>query len=125
MNSREDYVQAGTEALIRAKTKYNQAKGSAETFAKSVVMNALRNYTRSDRRHDLPNKVGTDNISFLLKSSLGDYLPQLNTDEQNLLDMKLQNKTLKEIALDLDLKPKVVQLRLKSLYQKIQEANYV
>ncbi len=117
----DDYIQIGLMGLLKAIRNYNPEKSKFSTFAtvciRNEILKFMKKQTRQNRRITLRE---TPKKEILLWEFQPDNLTE---DELDILDMKLQNHTYKEISEAMCCNKNEIKQKVKKILKKIREAN--
>jgi DNA-directed RNA polymerase sigma subunit (sigma70/sigma32) len=118
---RDDYMQTGTIALLNAIRKRDPTKGKLTTYSWSIIYRDIkRKQSEKFKRKPTEYKEGFS----CPKTSLWEVVPDnLTIQENQIIELKLSNYNIRQIAKKMDIKCKEVEEIFQSACQKIREAN--
>lgn len=118
----DDYVQAGSIALLKAIRGYDPNRGAKlstyawESIQKAIQKEAHKLYNKYKR---LPDNLFTENVD-----SIWEILPDnLTENEKQAFDLRLQNMSLSEIGQEMGYSKEWINQLLNSAIEKIKKAN--
>ena len=117
-NEREELFSCGLLALLRAIRKHDPTKGKLSTYAWKIVRREISLYFKQKKKYVEVEEQWADE-----QIGLGEYMPILTDEEQELVQLRLEGYTLKEISKKMDIKSRQVEYKLKKAYRKIRESN--
>lgn len=118
----DEYIQIGSLAMMRAVKNFDAAKGAQfSTFACNCISNAIKNYIKKNsKKLDVTSTPTEYNVT----ASFEELIPDTLTDiESKLINLKLANYSIKEIAAETGFSVVKVRNILSKAYTKIREAN--
>lgn len=113
----EEYYSCGLVGLLKAVRCHNKKRGKLSTVAWTIICREIIKHINSNKEIVLIEQKDSSNINF------NDFLPYLTKEEENLIRLKLEEYTLKEISEKLDVSIGKIHYKLKKIYKKIQVAN--
>ncbi len=117
----DDYIQVGLMGLLKAIRNYNPEKSKFSTFATVCIRNEILKFIKKKKRQSRRVTTAKKQPKEIL---LWEYQPDdLTEDEMDILNMKLQNHTYKEISEAMCCNKNEVKQKIKKILRKIREAN--
>jgi RNA polymerase sigma factor (sigma-70 family) len=121
---RDDFIQEGCISLLKAIRKRDPAKGKLTTYSWQIIYRDIKKkqaekFKRKQTKPDSPR-----NDFSLPTFHLWEIIPEGMTDqEMKIIELKLDNYNIRQIAKQMELKCKEVEEIFASACQKIREAN--
>lgn len=121
---RDDYMQTGTIALLKAIRKRDPTKGKLTTYSWPMIYRDIKK-KQSEKFKVNQTKPEIKRNAFSLPTfHLWEIIPEGMTDqEMSIINLKLDNYNIRQIAKRLEIKCKEVEEIFASACQKIREAN--
>ena len=120
-NLLEDCIQVGLIGLLKAIRNYDSEKSKFSTFATVCIRNEILKFMKKQSRQ---NRRITLRETPKKEILLWEFQPDnLTEDELDILDMKLQNHTYKEISEAMCCNKNEIKQKVKKILKKIREAN--
>lgn len=117
----DEYIQIGSLAMMRAAKNFDPEKGQFSTFACNCISNAIKNYIKKNSKKLDLAAVPTE---YVIHESFEELLPDSITDtERKIIQLKLSNFSIKEIAEQTGFSVVKVRNILSKVYSKIRDAN--
>lgn len=92
----KEYEQAGLIGLMKAIRRHDINKGALSTIAFYHIRGEIIKYINLEKKQTTPSQL--EDICYNEKISVYDYLPQLNDIERNIINLRLQGYSFKEIG---------------------------
>lgn len=116
---KEDLIQEGSLALLLAISSFDNNKGKFITYAITCIKNSLINYiTRFEQ-----NNVPINDIFYVEKEKIEHYLPTLSDEELELINLRLQKYSYKEIAKQYNKPIHQIKYKIYKIYKNIKNKN--
>jgi RNA polymerase sigma factor (sigma-70 family) len=121
----EEYIQEGNIALLKASRKFNIKKGhQLSTLAWTYIVRAISQYIYIKKKKDWIEPLGSKDIGYFPSEKLWESLPDgLSTTESEILSMRLNGSTFKEIGEKFGYTKAWASKTLNKLMQKIKTIN--
>lgn len=118
----DEYVQVGSMAMMRAFKNFDESKNTQfSTFACNCISNAIKNYIKKNSKSA---EQISGQVAYSASPSFEEILPDsLSGLERQIINLKLSNLSIKEIADKLGFSVVKVRNILYKTYNKIREAN--
>lgn len=118
----DEYIQVGSMAMMRALKNFDESKNTQfSTFACNCIANAIKNYIKKNSKK---TEQISGQISYDVSPSFDEMLPDSLSDlERQIINLKLSNLSIREIADKLKFSVVKVRNILYKTYDKIREAN--
>ena len=119
----EELYSCGLVGLWKAYINYKAYKGQLTTYIWIVIQREIVRFLKQKKRWC--SKTGYDDLDFAVypKERLGDFLPNLSPEDEQILSMRVDGYTLKEIGDRVGFSIQVVHYRLKKIINLIREVN--
>lgn len=126
----EEYIQLGRIGFLKAFRKYDPDRGALSTMAWHYIRWEIIQHLNKQRKHKVkkdieePSDTTDEKITSMDCENLWEFLPSnLNDKEKNIVELKLQGHTYKEIGQKLNYTQHWISKLYKSAIKKIKYAN--
>lgn len=117
---KEDYVQEGKIALIKAARRYKPENGKFSSYAYKAIFNAMLSRQKKSIKKE---KILPEDLSYTQKDRLFEFLPDLNEDDVKIITLKSEGYTVKEMVRKLNLDEEHIKNRIRVILKRIKKHN--
>lgn len=115
----ENYISAGSLGMVRAAYSFDPTRGAFSTHATYCINNEILKYIKYEKKHshciqidDYAYEIPIDQIDMIIPSDL-------SIEETQIIIMKKEGKSNKDICIALDLTKAKLKIKIKKLLHKI------